>query len=160
MKKKLKLRIVKFDRLLVVEQIERTLLIPATAKHFQEIEDMSLYLGSCFIELPQGGGRMSDGRYFDSNAERDEYLRNMLGWISDELFGGAGKLEVGKTCEISDDGKTWRQRIYAGELVPELGKGFLVRHPLFDFEFFSAKYVRPLSAQPTIDGDIYTWEGE
>ena len=103
---------------------------------------------------------MAAVRYFDSNAERDEYLQKVLGWTTDELFGGAGKLEVGKMCEVSDDGKTWIKRIYAGELAPVLGKGFLVQHCLFDFEFFSAKYVRPISAQPTIDGEIYTWETE
>lgn len=154
--KKLKLRIVKFNRILAIEQLE----LEGEWKNSEHVYVRGgLYLFDDHIDLRESTAyRSFSFREFNNNDERDEYATNLIKWITEEQFGGAGKLEVGKVCEVSDDGKTWTMRIYAGELAPELGKGFLVRHGLYDFEFFSVKYARPPSEQLTIDGDVYTWE--
>jgi hypothetical protein len=154
--KKLKLRIAKFDRMLVVEQLELDGEFKETA-HVKVCGDLKLFAASIDLQECIYNESSYCLRFID-NAERDEYAANLIEWITEEQFGGDRKLEIGKMCEISDNGSNWTMRIYAGELAPELGKGFLVRHTLFDFEFFSVKYARPLSAHPTIDGDVYTWE--
>ena len=154
--KKLKLRIAKFDRMLVVEQLEMTGSFKKTS-HVNIKGGLFIFANKVDLrESIEFWGSCS--RNFHNNKERDEYATNLVKWITEEQFSGAGELEVGKMCEVSDDGKTWTMRIYAGELAPELGKGFLVRHGLYDFEFFSVKYARPPREQLTIDGDVYTWE--
>lgn len=42
---------------------------------------------------------------FNSNADRDEYLKNVIRWISEEQFGkdNEGMLKSGELCEVRDD---------------------------------------------------------
>lgn len=157
--KKLKLRIAKFNKLLIVQQLEKA----GEFKRTNHVKvDGDLYLFAASIDLQESTDDKSvNCREFIDNAERDEYAANLIKWITEEQFDVIGKLEVGKMCEVSDDGKAWIKRIYAGELAPIFGKKrFLAQHCMCDVAFFSAKYARPLGAQSTIDGDIYTWETE
>ena len=99
---------------------------------------------------------------FDDNAERDEYAEKLINWITDEQFGGSGKLEIGKPCLVRDrKDEKWEERY----LLAVLPKNKL--HPYItccDIEneiwsFF--RYAKPLKDNsPKIDGEIYTWESE
>lgn len=159
--KKLKLRIAKFDRILVVEQLERT----GEWKNSEHIKvDGDLYLFDDHIDLQENiGDRSVSWIEFYGDAERDDYLQKMLGWITEEQFGGAGKLEIGKPCLVrSSKDELWEERIFAGKLsqnARERDALFLTESVFTHACFISWKYAKPLnSAQPTIDGEIYTWE--
>lgn len=159
--KKLKLRIAKFDRLLVVEQLERE-------GEFRDTEHVKLTLNSLSLsgfeirlskrnELPT-----ADVIILSDNQERDECAANFVKWITEEQFGGSGNLEIGKPCLVSNDGKNWYKfSCFAGKVAKKLGidKRFLIKIENEDDEFYRWKYAKPLnSVQPTIDGEFYTWE--
>ena len=162
--KKLKLRIAKFDRLLVVEQLEREGEWK-NSTHVYVQDDLHLYKSEDRIDLQEDNYDENVAiRKFDDNVERDEYTENLIDWITEEQFGGSGKLEVGKPCLVRDeeDGH-WGERIYAGKVAKQLGgdKCYLAKGNMEEDFFWSWKYVKPLnSAQPKIDGDVYTWETE
>lgn len=159
--KKLKLRIAKFDRMLVVEQLERK-------GEFYETEHFNV--GSLCVDILGNRIRINTVsnknkpaiKTFDTNEERDEYAQKLINWITEEQFGGSGKLEIGKPCLVRDkEDDEWEERIYAGKVAKQLGeeKRFLARNPIFSDDFRRWKYAKPLnSAQPKIDGEIYTWE--
>ena len=154
--KKLKLKIVKFKRTLVMQVLEMQNIDFSASPHVlrgrTDFGVDGIWIGDC-IELAV--------RDFCDNAERDEYLQKILGWISEELFGRARKLEVGKMCEVSDDGKTWEKLIYASESLPPLNATFkflTLGEPPDEAHYIAWKYARPISEQLTIDGDVYTWE--
>lgn len=156
--KKLKLRIAKFDRMLVVEQLERT----GEWKNSEHVKVQgSLFLLEDNIDLQEDNYDENVAiRKFDNNAERDEYLQNMLGWITEEQFGGSGKLEVGKMCEVSDDEKEWVKRIYAGKFAKQLGeeKRFLAVYIPSNDVIKRWKYAKPINDCLKIEGEVYTWE--
>lgn len=97
---------------------------------------------------------------FDTNADRDEYLKNTIRWISEEQF--REKLTVGELCEVrnknTDD--VWRIRKlitilpepYYSPYIVEAHEGRGCCWQAFD-------QARPIkNSNPKIDGDIYTWE--
>lgn len=169
MKKLLKIRFVKFEKTLVAQQL-------GTAKGFRLTGDDTSHIFVCLysFSLCKNSVYIATEECdeirevislitFDSNAARDEYLEKVIKWISEELFATKGKLEIGKECEASDDGKDWFVRFFAGKSAKQLGEprylafgdnnlGYLIRY----------KYVRPLGSfvRPKIDGDVYTWEME
>ena len=161
--KKLKLRIVKFDRLLVVEQLERD----GVFKNSERVRISGyMCLDRDWIDLPESCiFRSADSRKFSDNQERDEYAANLIRWITEEQFGGAGKLEIGKPCLVrNSENVGWEERIFAGKLsqnARERDALFLTESEFSRACFMSWKYAKPLnSAQPKIDGEIYTWEIE
>lgn len=95
---------------------------------------------------------------FASNDARDKTLEQVIRWISKEQFSLSGKLEIGKNCEVSDDGEVWFTRTFAGKTAKQLGEPrFLGMHN--DVSLVRWKYARPIAScvQPQIDGDVYTW---
>lgn len=164
MKKLLKIRFVKFERALAAQQLE----IQWGYTSFESFEHT--IFEAFHIDFAYDAvwlGRHPNGnvavRVFESNAARDEYLEKVIKWISEEQFAIKVKLEIGKECEASDDGKDWFVRFFAGKSAKQLGEprylafgdnnlGYLIRY----------KYVRPLGSfvRPKIDGDVYTWEME
>ena len=161
MTKKLKIRFVKFERALVAQQLEIE-----GMHHF--VENMYTQFSPFYMELRQCGICIQvkencfsiARRIFADNAERDEYLNNVIKWISEEQFATGGKLEIGKACEFSDNGVEWGSGKYAGKCARELGEPrFLAAGPDIFVRF---KYARPLVScvQPKIECDIYTWETE
>lgn len=161
--KKLKLRIAKFNRLLVVEHIERIGKFNDT-KHVK-FERNSFSFNPWYILFEEKPHKylQSCTAYFSTNEERDEYLKKMLNWITEEQFGGSGKLEIGKPCLVGNEQGIWGERIYAGKVAKQLGtdKRFLARVCARGDDFMRWRFAKPLnSAQPKIDGEIYTWEGE
>ena len=160
--KKLKLRIAKFDRRLVVEQLERD-------GEFKDSENVRIdgdtCLGKDWIDLPESCKfRSADWRIFPDNQERDEYVASFTKWITEEQFGGSGKLEIGKPCLVRDrEYEEWAEHFYAGKVAKQLGeeKCYLAKANLENDHFCRWRFAKPLnSVQPTIDGEIYTWEVE
>ena len=160
--KKLKLRIAKFDRMLVVEQLERE-------GEFEDSERVRIVSDAClgrdWIDLPESCKfNSADWCTFPDNQERDEYAQKLIDWITEEQFDGAGKLEIGKPCLVRDkEYEEWKKLFYAGKVAKQLGTDN--RHLAYKYLengcFCSWKYAKPLnSAQPQIDGEIYTWEEE
>lgn len=160
--KKLKLRIAKFNRLLVVEQLERN-------GDFRDSANIKIagdmFLGKFGIDLPESCKYKSISiREFTDNQERDMYAQKLVKGITEEQFGGAGKLEIGKPCLVSNDGKNWHKlSCFAGKVAQKLGidKRFLIKIENEDDKFFRCRFAKSLnSAQPKIDGEIYTWEAD
>ena len=102
--------------------------------------------------------------HFETNTERDEYLDKVVKWISEEQFGGNGKLEVGKMCEVSDDGKSgsWNTRELLAVLPENYHDRYITNADDSKTKWSAWTYARTQTscAQPTIDGDIYTWKME
>lgn len=161
--KKLKLRIAKFNKMLVVEQLERTGEWK-NSTHVYVQDDLHLYKSEDRIDLQEDiDDESSDCLRFDNNAERDAYLQKMLGWITEEQFGGAGKLEVGKPCLVRDrEDEEWSERIYAGKVAEQLGldKRHLARTEFERDAFLRWRYAKPIDDCLKVDGEIYTWEAE
>ena len=162
MTKLLKIRFVKFDKALVAQQ-----LTVAGCEYFDETEHVKLdgdfYLCKCLMSLTNSA---TDERvkinaiYFSNNAERDEYLNNVVKWISEEQFSTKGKLKIGKECEFSDNGEAWCSGHFGGKCAKELGEPrFLAAGSNILVRF---KNARPIAGCvcPKIDGDVYTWEME
>lgn len=170
MKKLLKIRFVKFEKALTAQQLE--------AYCFDFINDDSAHIRVCRTGFSLNGGSIFiapqtintiSSLIFNDNAKRDEYLKKVIKWISKEQFATGRKLEIGKMCEVSGDGKNWNwgeKRLVA--VLPEnfrdryivwseIGKDLNGKDP-----WCSWAYARPIAscAQPKIDGDVYTWEME
>lgn len=164
MTKKLKIRFVKFNYALAMQVLEMS-------DNFSDSEHVKCYRNTTFYYNASGytgeiyiqKDNLVSERYFGKNNQRDEYLEKVIKWISEEQFPATGKLEIGKECEVSDGGKDWFVRFFAGKSAKQLGEprylafwdknlGCLMRY----------KYVRPLGSfvRPKIDGDVYTWEME
>lgn len=158
--KKLKLRIAKFDKTLVVEQLEREGEWK-NSEHVYVQGNLHLYELKDRIDLQEGlYDKNVTIREFDDNAERDEYAQKLIGWITEEQFGGARKLEIGKECLVSDDGEGWSERIYAGKVAKQLGmdKRYLTHSESEEDVFLRWRYAKPINDSLNVDGEIYTWE--
>lgn len=158
--KKLKLRIAKFDKLLVVEQLERSGEWE-TSEHVFPNEGHDFFIGTDGIYIcKMSSDSLNDILRFCNNQERDEIAANLVNWITEEQFGGAGKLEIGKPCLVSNDGVDWLNDIYAGNIRRYLKENYYCTLSSLD-NLICWKYAKLLnSAQPKIDGEIYTWEVE
>ena len=163
MTKKLKIRFVKFERALAMQVLEQVGTFKNT-EHVQSLIHPEFGSKCIFLRGKASACDITLGVIrFNDNAERDEYLNNVVNWISEEQFATGGKLEIGKECEASANGEDWIVRIFAGKLARQLGEPRnLVAYDevLEDFERY--KYVRPFASfvRPKIDGDVYTWEME
>ena len=159
--KKLKLRIAKFDKMLVVQQLEKAGKFEETA-HVRINGD--LYLFHTHIRLQENfEDRNYYFREFDDNARCDEYAQKLVKWMTEEQFnGGSYELEIGKMCEVSDNGKEWVKRIFAGKSPEQLGeeKRFLAVNLTNNDSLHIWKYAKPINANLTIKGEIYTWEAK
>lgn len=96
MTKKLKIRFVKFERALAMQVLEMNGKFSdspvdsnGNGSHTQIgapcLSDDSVWL--CPIQVVKT-------RLFESNTARDEYLNNVIKWISEEQFATGGKLEI------------------------------------------------------------------
>ena len=163
MTKKLKIRFVEFERALAMQILEQEGYFD-TMKHvrvraYPAVDETCVFLRGWEKEYDYSLKTIR----FNNNVARDEYLNNVIKWISEEQFATGGKLEIGKECEASDNGEDWVVRSFAGKSAKQLGEprylaywydnlGYLIRY----------RYVRPLASfvRPKIDGDVYTWEME
>lgn len=162
MTKLLKIRFVKFEKALVAQQLEIT-----GKEHFTPSEHV--VLSASGIDFAEAAIWLSCScninigvRRFYHNDERDKYLDKVVKWISEEQFATSGKLEVGKMCEVSDDNKCWQSRILLAILPERYDYRFITNAAGYKTRWLSWLYARPVKScvQPTIDGDVYTWEME
>lgn len=160
MTKKLKIRFVKFERALAMQVLEQEGYFD-TMKHvrvraYPAVDDTCVFLRGWEKEYDYSVKTIR----FNDNAERDEYLNNVIKWISEEQFATGGKLEIGEKCLFSDDMKDWNAGKYAGECAEQLGEPrFLELNG--NVSLIRWKYVKPFDGESLkIDGDVYTWEME
>lgn len=160
-KKLLKIRFVKFERALVMQILEQRGSFCDSEHVCTGLPALSgdrIYLRE---ERERDNWDVSE-RSFETNAERDEYLKNVIRWISEEQFGRDNEemLKPGELCEVRDSGyDEWEERI----LIAILPERFLNRYIVEtdrgnSWTYFA--YGRPIGRriEPKIDGDIYTWE--
>lgn len=160
MTKKLKIRFVKFERALAMQILEQEGYFD-TMKHvrvsaYPAVDETCVFLRGWEKEYDYSIKTIR----FNNNVARDEYLNNVIKWISEEQFSGSGKLEIGKKCEFSDNAIEWFRGIFGGKSAKQLGEPrFLAAGSDVLARY---KYVRPIAdcVCPKIDGDVYTWEME
>jgi hypothetical protein len=161
MTKKLVIRFVKLEKALAAQQLEVKGQFEASkhiilTKYGVDFSREAVYISPVNAEEMYAIG----SEYFKTNNERDEYLENVIKWISEEQFSGSGKLEIGKECEFSDNGVDWYSGHFGGKCAKELGEPrFLAAGSNILVRF---KNARPIAGCvcPKIDGDVYTWEME
>lgn len=165
MKKKLKIRFVKFERAIAMQQLEIEGYFVESehvlfSKYGVDFSQDAMWLAS---KTPVKESRIAT-KYFNSNTNRDEYLKKVVKWISEEQFATGGKLEIGKMCEVSSDGSCWARRRLLAILPEGFNERYICQSNLVDIGWIGCEYARPItSIQPTIDEDnneIYTWEME
>lgn len=163
MLKKLKIKFIKFERALVMQILEQEGEFIDT-EHVKIGGAPELYVDNVFL---RGKCKSLDWAVCSSftaktDDELDEYFDKVVKWISDEQFSrNEGSLEIGKTCDVSNDGEKWRRVVFAGECAPCLGEPRYLAMSLVDADtLYRFKYVRPAreSIKPIISGDVYTWE--
>lgn len=161
MSKKLKIKFVKFEKAIAMQILEQE-------GNFRDSEHVltgrpELYCDSIFLcDEEERGSLVILVRFFKANAERDEYLKNVIRWISEEQFDeGEGELKVGKMCEVRDcDYEKWERRKLIAILPEKIKDPYVVEDPRWDNDWSCFRQARPIDGaiEPTIDGDVYTWE--
>lgn len=161
MSKKLKIKFVKFEKALAMQILEQE-------GSFQDSVHVNIGMPElCYdvIYICDEEERGNSGifkKYFNTNAERDEYLKCVIRWISEEQFAmSSGRLEVGKMCEVRDcDYEAWERRKLIAILPKKYKDRFIVEKQGDNRDWMYFNKVRPLMdcIEPTIDGDVYTWE--
>ena len=163
MKKLLKIRFVKFEKALTAQQLE--------AYGFDFINDDSAHIRVCRTGFTLHGGGIFiapqntntiSSLIFNDNAKRDKYLKKVIKWISKEQFKTGGKLEVGKLCEVSSNGRSWGKSELLSVLPEKYKRRYIVSSFICEDASSDWAYARPIAScvQPKIDGDVYTWEME
>ena len=161
MSKKLKIRFVKFERALVMQILEQEGSFCDSEHVCTGLPALSgdrIYLRE---ERERDNWDVSE-RSFETNAERDEYLKNVIHWISEEQFGKNNEemLKSGELCEVRDyTDDEWEKR----KLITILPKRFKNRYIVETDRgnsWMCFMCARPIGCriEPEIDGDIYTWE--
>ena len=162
MTKKLKIRFVKFERALAMQILEQVGIFKDT-EHVQSVVSPEISYGRICLRGKNSAYDTAIGVIrFSDNAERDKYFNNEIKLISEEQFETDRKLEVGKMCEVSDNNKDWLRRTLLAVLPKSFFSKYIAAEAYSDNKWCSWKYARPIAscAQPTIDGDVYTWEME
>lgn len=156
MKKVLKIRFVKFNIALAVQVLEMT---------GQFLDSANVKIGNTRINarfLPYANcvrfskDNLVDIRYFSTNKRRDEFLSNVVKWISEQHFTTDRKLEIGEECLFSDNEIEWTSGRYAGKCAKQLGEPRFLR---VEGDVLSRwEHVKPTYGALKVEGDIYTWE--
>lgn len=161
MSKKLKIRFVEFEKALAMQILEQEGSFRDSEHVYGGLPELRydhIYL--CNEE--ERGDLGVSVRHFDTNAKRDEYLKTVIRWISDEQFDeGEGELKVGKMCEVRDcDYNEWERRKLIAILPEKIKDRYVVEDPRCDNDWLCFRQARPIDGviEPTIDGDVYTWE--
>lgn len=166
MTKKLKIQFVKFEKAIAAQllEVDGFNWVKDDSTHIRLYPSGFLTLWEEYASIPSVRNNNNiSSTSFNDNTERDKYLNKVIKWISEEQFATKGKLEIGKECEASDDGKDWVVRFFAGKTAKQLGEPrYIALGYENSFILRRWKYVRPVGgcAQPKIEGDVYTWEME
>ena len=164
--KKLKIRFVKFERALVAQQLETTGKEHFTPSEHVVLSASGIDFADAAIWLSRSCNINIGLRHFLDNAERDEYLNNVIKWISEEQFATGGKLKIGKECEVSDSpypkNNEWKRKKLLAILPKRIRFRYITESISSDTSFCTWINARPIASfvRPKIDGDVYTWEME
>lgn len=166
MTKKLKIRFVKLECALVAQQLEIVGFSFAQLKHIKVNQHIfRLDINTVWFKNENPFFPVAK-QPFNDNSERDEYLNNVIKWISEELFMAGGKLEVGKECEVADfpcpEDNQWKKRKLLAILPKRIRFRYITEAISDNNCFCTWRYARPIDScvQPKIDGDTYTWQME
>ena len=157
--KKLKIRFIKLERVLVMQVLEQK----GNFKNSQHVSISSCpNMGADCLFL-RGVRRNLDfdasiTPLFPSNHARDEQLDKYIKWISEEQFGGTGKLEIGKECLVKDCGEEWSKNHLLAILPKNKKYRYIVCSNLENEKWTYCESAKPLNDSLKIDGDVYTWE--
>lgn len=164
MSKKLKIRFVKFEKALAMQILEQEGEFKSSTHvrlSYSEpwIESKYIYLIGKHVEFDKHVSTMR----FNNNEERDEYLKNVIRWISEEQFGkdNEGMLKSGELCEVRDSKDfEWTERILIAILPKRFANRYIVEDVGDNNDWTYFAYARPIECriEPKIDEDIYTWE--
>lgn len=162
MTKKLKIRFVKFEKVLAMQILEQEGEFEASTHvklSYSEpwIESKYIYLIGKHVEFDKHVSTMR----FNNNEERDAYLKKVVHWISEEQFAmRSGKLKVGELCE-AHVGNRWEKRKLLAILPKRYKNRFIVERVEDDESWVGCSKVLHLPNwnKSTVDGDVYTWEG-
>lgn len=164
MKKKLVLRVVKFEKALAIQVLEQEGIKTikggrVRVAHSPDFLDDVIYLRGSYTNMDFH--IMS--RDFVSNKERDEYLDDIISTITNELFTeNDGELKYGEPCLVRDSSnEDWVERTFVAKSPVDFPDGVncIVLSERNDF-VTSYKYAKPLLAKikPVVDDEIFTWE--
>lgn len=93
--KRLKIRFVKFERVLVAQQLETTGKEHLTPSEHVVLSASGIDFADAAIWLSRSCNINIGVRHFLDNAERDEYLNTVINWITNEQFAnGAGEPKI------------------------------------------------------------------
>ena len=105
MTKKLKIRFVKFEKALAMQVLEQEYKFKNTehvwVRASPDFDEEGIYLRGVSAEWNEDVRQIN----FNDNAERDQYLNNVVKWISEEQFAMGGKLK------IENDVYTWEMEV-------------------------------------------------
>lgn len=165
MKKKLVIRFVKFEYALAMQVLEMEGEF-SDSEHVK-IGDTRFCYDSCTIapHFYIAKNNLVGVGYFGKNEQRDEYLNNVVKWISEEQFATGGKLEIGKPCMVSLfeglEKEDWEISRLLAILPRPIENRYITQSEASKRMFAAWPCARPLAfVRPKIDGDIYTWEME
>ena len=164
--KKLKIQFWKAEKALAMQILEQEGL-PSCKEGGEALIWEQPALGKYSIDL-RGSAKWANLRIshaeFDTNAERDEYLKKTVNAITNELFTGCRELKIGEICEVRDDDtESWRKRKLITILPEQQSRRFVV-DSLELHRYIGYEYARPIAkrTEPTVEenGNVvtYTWE--
>lgn len=162
MTKKLTIRFTKFEKALAMQILEQEGSFRDSehvCRGFPELCCDRIY----FCDEEERGNLGVSVSHFDTNTERDEYLKNVIRWISEEQFGrnNEGMLKSGELCEVRDHKDfEWKKRKLITILPKRFANRYIVEDSWDNADWTCFMCARPLGRriEPKIDGDIYTWE--
>ena len=163
MKKKLKIQFWKAERALAMQILEQEGLPKRKDEGDVRIWNYSALFRQALVLYGKEEFDLNISHIeFATNTERDEYLQKAVNAITDELFTGEDKLEVGEMCEVSDDGVSWRKYRLLAILPDRYEMRFIVENGTLSW--CTCTYARPITKriEPKIEecGNVitYTWD--
>ena len=164
MVKKLKIRIVKFERAIAIQVLEQEGYF-ARHEHIKSIDSVEIKGDALYL---RGSNPYEDyaigQRSFRSNEVRDKFIQDLLNWISEEQFSTDVKVVIGETCLVSnfpDEDCMWVERKLLGILPKNYSKPYITENINDENKISFWKEAKPLNKYKfTADGEIYTWELE
>lgn len=164
MKKKLVLRVVKFEKALAIQVLEQEGIKTIEGGRVRVANTPAFFSDAIYLR-----GSYTDMDFhimsqdFVSNKERDEYLDDIISTITNELFTeNNGELKYGEPCLVRDSSNAdWVERIFVAKSPVTLADhcNYIVLDRSKDF-IVACKYAKPLPAKikPIVDDEIFTWE--
>ena len=164
MLKKLKIRIVKFERAVAIQVLEQEGYF-AKHEHTRSVDSIEIRGDTLYLRGSNTYEKYSIGqRSFKSNEVRDKFIQDLLKWISEEQFSNDTKIKIGETCLVSDCPDIdcmWVKRKLLGILPKNYSQRYITDNVNDENKVSFWKEAKPLNKYKfTVEGEIYTWELE